>query len=310
MRYVIRKFVLGRVPEIEISADDYSALAVARKILTNAFAIEEKYEIVLSNLLDLEKELLGLAATEIVRGPKEYSDFYAVRSVLNVRLVNLLTAAKLYLDQLPQHVCKSLPADASAKETVQSYCSEEYDTHFEYRFMEALRNYVQHRGIPVHVTRHGGAWTSLKHDGFLEYCVDIGAQRVYLEEDGKFKRSVLNEIANDVVDLKASARKYIERISAINQQARELIADYVKEARAIIESTHERYAAIHEGTVVGLAALALNQDDRVESSVPLLLEWDDIRAELQKRNPELKNLARQYATGKAGIAEKQNAGQA
>jgi hypothetical protein len=59
-----------------------------------------------------------------------------------------------------------------------------------------------------------------------------------------------------------------------------------------------------------LAALALNQDDRVESSVPLLLEWDDIRAELQKRNPELKNLARQYATGKAGIAEKQNAGQA
>jgi hypothetical protein len=29
MRYVIRKFVLGRVPEIEISADDYSALAVA-----------------------------------------------------------------------------------------------------------------------------------------------------------------------------------------------------------------------------------------------------------------------------------------
>lgn len=246
-----------------------------------------------------------MAATEILRQPSDYSDFYAVRAVLNVRMVNLLTAAKLYLDQLPQHVCKCLPTHADAKEKIHSYCREEYDSRFEYRFMEALRNYVQHRGIPVHFTSHGGAWTSREHDGFLEYCVDIGAQRIYLEEDGKFNRSVLNEISGDMVDLKASARAYIESISTINHRTRELIADSAREARRIIERSHERYAAVHEGTLVGLSALALGEENRIEQSIPLLLDWDDVRIELQKRNRRLSNLVRQYATGKAQIIEKQ-----
>lgn len=309
MRYVVRKRVLGAVPGFEVSHEEFLGLSEAREILTNAFAIEEKYEIILSNLLDLEKELLSLAATEILRQSSDYSDFYAVRAVLNVRMVNLLTAAKLYLDQLPQHACKCLPTNPDAKEKIHSYCSEEYDSRFEYRFMEALRNYVQHRGIPVHFTSHGGAWTSRDRDGFLEYCVDIGAQRAYLEEDGKFKRSVLEEITHDVVDLKACARVYIESISTINHRTRELVSESVKEARTIIEQCHERYAAVYDGALVALAALALDENDRIERTIPLLLDWDDVRVELQKRNRRLSNLVRQYATGKAGIVEKQKGSQ-
>lgn len=305
IRYVVRKRVLGAVPEIEISSDEFLALAGARAILTNAFAIEEKYEIVLANLLELEKELLTLAATEILRHPSDYADFYAVRALLNVRMVNLLTAAKLYLDQLPQHVSKCMPNLAEAKETIHSYCSEEYDERFEYRFMEALRNYVQHRGIPVHFTSHGGNRTHHDNGSFLEYCVDIAAQRVYLEEDGKFKRSVLEEISDDVVDLKASARAYVESISTIHHRTRELIADAAVKARAVIESSHARYTEVHEDTLVSLAALAIGEHGQIEKSVPLLLEWDDVRLDLQKRNRRLRNLGRQYATGKARIVEKQ-----
>jgi hypothetical protein len=305
MRYVLRKRVLGSVPELEISHDEFLNLAAAREVLTNAFAIEEKYEIVLSNLLDLEKELLSLAAAEILRRPWDYSGFYAVRAVLNVRMVNLLTATKLYLDQLPQHVSKCLPTCADANEKIRSYCSEEYDSRFEYRFMEALRNYVQHRGVPVHSTSHGASWTSHEADGSLEYCVDIAAQRIYLEEDGKFKRSVLSEISDDVVDLKASARAYIESISTINDRARELIEDTAKQARTTIERSHERYAAVHNDTLVGLAALELDEGNHMKRSIPLLLEWDDVRLELQKRNRRLRNLVRQYVTGKARIVEKQ-----
>ena len=57
MRYFISKAILGEIPEIEISAQTYTELNSARMILVNAFAIEEKYEIVVSNYLDFENSL-------------------------------------------------------------------------------------------------------------------------------------------------------------------------------------------------------------------------------------------------------------
>lgn len=51
MRYLLRKAVINPVTEVEISAQDFSGLKAARGVLSNAFAIEEKYEIVISNFL-------------------------------------------------------------------------------------------------------------------------------------------------------------------------------------------------------------------------------------------------------------------
>lgn len=299
MKYILRKAVLDAVPEVEISAHEFATLKAARSVLSNAFAIEEKYEIVISNFLDLEKQLLEVAATNVVRNTRSYAEFFETRSVLNIRLVNLLTATRLYLDQLPQHIGDCVPQKSEAGDLVKVRCSDEYDNHFEYRFMEALRNHVQHRGIPIHFVQQNARWTSFEDDRQMEFSVHIAAQRSYLEEDEKFKKSILGEVSKDI-DLIAASRRYIECISAINEFVRELIADSVISARTVIEAAHQSYAQVFSESLIGISAMEVNKGQMV-SSVPLLLDWDDVRIQLQKRNRQLINLAKRYVTSRVAI---------
>lgn len=270
-------------------------LEKARRVLLYAFAIEEKYEILITNFLELEKKLLHVAATDMVRETLTYSEFFDRRSLLNVCLVNLLTAARLYLDQLPQDIAKCT-AKHDAEEAVKTRCSTEYNKHFEYRFMEALRNHVQHQGIPIHFVSHDHKWTSLEENGFLEFYADIFSQRRYLSENEKFKKSILKETPEEV-DLKAACRRYVESLSAINEFSRELINETVTHSRATIQSVHKRYAEIYPENLIGLSASEIS-DEQIMSTVPLLLDWDDVRIELQRRNTQLINLKKRYVTGK------------
>jgi hypothetical protein len=297
MRYIIHKALLEPTPEIEISPEEYSLFERSRGILSAALAIEEKYEILIGNYLALETRLLQIAATNAVRRTLSYSEFFDTRSAMNIDLVNLLTAARLYLDQLPQDVAECLPESPDARELVKAQSSKEYDEHFEYRFMEALRNHVQHRGIPIHRVRHHSQWTSSGEDGRMEFTVDIAARRRYLEEDKKFKKSVLDEVAGDV-DLTAACRRYVESLSSIHELARRLVAESASSARATVEAAHRRYAEVDSGKLIGLTASAMD-DEREISGVPLLLDWDDVRLELQKRNRQLINLRKRYVTGRA-----------
>lgn len=296
MNYILRKAVLDAVPEVEIERTEFEDLKSAREILANAFAIEEKYEIVVSNFLALEKKLLKVAVTNTVRDTLSYGEFFETRSALNIRLVNLLTATKLYLDQLPQHIADCVPNNLDVADTVKRCCSKEYDKNFEYRFMEALRNHVQHRGIPIHFFRQDSRWTSNDEYGHMEFSIYIAAQRDVFESDGKFKKTVLSEMTQDV-NLLAAARKYVESLSSIHQFVRDLISASITTARALIESAHSKYSKEFNGSLIGLAALEVGEEG-VRLSVPLLLEWDDVRLQLQKRNRQLVNMAKRYVTSK------------
>ena len=295
MRYVLRKAVLGKVPEIEITEEKYLAIRDAREVLTNALAIEEKYEILICNYLEVEKQILNDTAHCMVRNHTDYSDFFDVRLALNVRLVNFLTSAKLYIDQLSRHVRECAPDLKS--ESVKAIFSKEYDGNPEYRFMEALRNHVQHRGLPIHWMSQERSWTEVGENGFLEYSMELASQRLFLEEDGEFKKSVLQELDNKI-DLKAYTRCYVESISNIHDAAREMIAEPVNTARELLQDAHGKYEAIYNESLVGLSVYTLSGDQTI-GSFPILLDWDDIRIKLQKRNRKAINLKKRYVTGKS-----------
>lgn len=295
MKYVLRIAAFGNFPEIEISESEYFELQKARNTLTNVLEMEEKYEIVISNYLDFEQEILNATSRYMIREHLDYSNFFEVRLSLNVKLVNLLTAVRLYIDQLNQNVTECLADNPNTKDDVKMLFSKEYDESKYYRFMEALRNYVQHRGLPVHWAQQGGHWTSLEEDGLLEYSMELASQRSYLEEDKKMKKSVLVEI-DEKVDLKAATRSYIEAISRVHDSARSMIAESTVFSRKLIEDAHRRYLEEYSGSLVGLSACKLDCNKQI-ASIQLLLDWDDVRLSLQKRNRKLTNLSKRYTTG-------------
>lgn len=291
MKHLLRQLILGRPPEIPISADDFAAIKDARRVLTEVFSIEESYDLVVSNYIELEQEVLTAAATEVCRDGQSYNDFFELRSTVNRRFVNLLSACRAYIDQTPQALVNCSTSSSLAREQFKSCLSENYNKSFSYRFFEALRNHVQHCGLAVHRVSINSRWTQPPSLRRLEISIEPYASRKYLEEDPKFKKKVLEETPEDVA-LLGHLRNYMQAIGVAHGTARSSTKDRVLAARECIEAHVRAYAAVNDGVTVGLAAIE-SQDDKpiYVETIPLLLDWDDVRIRLSKRNSTLGGLA-------------------
>lgn len=298
MKYSIGKRAAS-TPECEIDEVLFHACKQSKEILSRCLAIEEKYEILLSNYLELENQILQSTTSYMVRGQLDYSSFFDLRLTLNIRLVNLLTSVRLYIDQIQSDVKGCLPNHYGINEIVKVLFSQHYDNNLNYRFMEALRNYTQHNGLAVHWTALPSRWTELGEKGLLEYNLEFGTHKAILLQDNKFKKQVLVEIP-DQIDLKIATRSYIESMSDIHKSVRELIFDSVAKARSTIDSAYQQYEQIWDESLVGLSIYKYD-GVRIIENIPLVREWDDIRIQLQKRNSHLVNLHKRYASGKSTV---------
>lgn len=298
MRYILKINAMGRLPELDISKTRYNKIKQSKLILDNSISIEEKYEILLLNYMEFEKEILNLTTTDMIRPLSNYGDFYDARLIFNRLVVNLLTSIKLYYDQLWRHIRACLPSDKDAKSDTAKLFNEQYDLNPEYRFMEELRNYVQHRELAVHRTVFGGKWIKEDGNSKLEHSAEISALREYLSEDIKFKKKVLNEFG-DVIDLKATTRKYVESISEIHESARAMIKSNVDNARKEFEKAISDYMELYSKDIVGLCAMHMSSEIKPIEIIPILLDWDNVRIILGEKNKSLSKLNKWYVTSKA-----------
>lgn len=294
-KYFLKKKVIGQVPRVEIDQKFYNDLVSARSVLTNAFEIEEKYEVLIQNYIDFEKQLLDIALSSMVRNPVEYYDFFLARTSVNVRLLNLLTTARLYLDSVHRHAGECCGGKEKAKTEINNYRRAQFESNPEYRFMESLRNYVQHYNMPVDWIQHNNKRTSMDDDWQIEFSTEVASMKSNLEEDADFKKKVLEEL-DEKIDLKVAVKSYVESLSAVHNSVREYINDAVVEARGCIESATEMYADVHDGSMIGLYAGCWIGEEMTDGIV-LTLEWDDIRLKLVQRNRQAVNLKKRYVTG-------------
>ncbi|HHF0518559.1 TPA: hypothetical protein ACPHW8_000240 [Vibrio alginolyticus] len=294
MKYSLRILALGDYPEVNLTQEEYDSIIHAQKVLHSAMALEEKYEVLISNFLELEKDSLCLTANYMMGRTQNYNDFFDVRSTFNRRIVNLLTSTRLYLDQYCQHV-KDI--DAELASDVKKEFSAQYDTNFSYRFMEALRNYVQHRGLAVHKTTHPSQWVDFEGKKLLEHQTLVFALRDSLEEDPAFKKSVLREMP-EKVELLSASRKYVSSIGYVHMYIREHIATLVTNAREKISSTISNYEKINNDRAIGLCVFAYKDNSCVNRKF-LTLEWDNVRCELVRKNNKIHCLGESYVSGKA-----------
>lgn len=297
MKFILCQSPNNTPPDVEISKDKFNQLKVAKVCLAGALAIEEKYELLISNYLDFEKECLNITADHMVRESISYANFFDINITLNRRMVNLLTSAKLYKDQIYQHIKACIPLDDSIQSQVKSLFSAEYDAFFEYRFMEALRNYVQHRGLAVHSTSIGSSWTSSKKDGMNEYRTTPFTHKTEVTTDKAFKVQVANEMP-DKVGLIYATRTYIESINKVHCYIRDYISQTANDSRnligSMINSYEDRYT---ESFGVNAVCKKTDEKDNIVEVIPLLLDWDDVRIALQEKNKKLASLKRRYVTG-------------
>ena len=293
MKYLVTILTTGNNPELVIDKSKFEQLKQAKDYLSEILSFEEKYELLLSNYMELEKECLLISAQKMVYEDNEYMNFFDIKLLFNQRVVNLLTTSRLYIDQLSQHI-KACNLDIDIK----SFFSYEYDNNFEYRFMEALRNYVQHRGLAVHFTSIGTNWTSLDDDGEMQFKTRVYTKKAEVDKDSAFKKSVAKEMP-DKVDIIYASRSYIESISKVHSNIRKILTDVAIHSRQIIEEIIHEYEKINNGKSNGLSVIySVNNGkyDEILDKFYITLEWDNIRIKLERKNQSLVNLRKRFVS--------------
>ena len=135
----------------EIDADQYATLSEALTAVVSAMEIEELFQVFAQSFLRFEKDLLEVAfeyafADILALGDELF--FSSVRHRFNVNIITILTSFKSYDDHC-NRILKSSIAPPKAQEFNNRKRSEIFDTHLSYRICSGLRNYAQHRALPL-----------------------------------------------------------------------------------------------------------------------------------------------------------------
>jgi hypothetical protein len=252
----------------ELTLDRYRSIIAGKKAYMLAAGLEEKITLLLDNYDEFEAELLKLAeeAKRILSAKTKLIDRMRPRVLLNRRIVNVLTACRLYLDH-SNHTISELFANKTGElNAAKKRGSAAYDDNLSYRFMEELRNHVQHRGLLVQCLsfRH-----SHESDD-VRLTVEPRLKLSDLEEDPKFKKSILDEIKaacrkgpeREEVNLHRPIREYVAAIWRLHVANREAIAKGCADRFSLYRSVVEQYQQ-HDGKkIVFPRAVQLDEQGR------------------------------------------------
>ncbi|MNJ45412.1 hypothetical protein D3C77_405050 [compost metagenome] len=290
--YFLKSVTLGWSAELEIDETEYKAITNARRILSVALSIEEKYDLVLGNFMDFEKELLLLTMDKITDRRFDYERAYATHAVINRRLANFVISGKHYTELIAGQAAKCAGNVAEVEATIEALKRKHYDGCLDYRFMEVLRGHLSHSGAGVHSVGNPDKWMRNENGEATSFVFNINVYslKAQLAENSGFKRPVLRELP-EKIDLKKAVRSYLGAISDIQMEVRKLTKNSTSSARDLIKSYIDKYSKANNGKSFAVSAHGLG-----EEPVMLFLDWDDVRIGLAKKNQSVSNMNRRHVS--------------
>ena len=304
MRYIIRSCYIENTHEETISPELFHLIKRCRRVLTAALEIEEIFDNLVSNYLEIESKCFALTAGSLVRRVVGYREANEALASINLVFVNYLSTSRAYVDKVGSAAARCLeePAAIEAKALVRRLLAEQCDAEFGYRFMEALRNHVQHSGSALHVlspgTHHMHAEDGSRRS--RELFLNPLCSKERLMDRGSFKKKGLDE-SPDTVNLLESARAHLRGLSRVQRAVRVLIENEVIGAAHQIKGAQ----AMLEGKVTGsldtTEAVLLLENDDVQDRVPLMLQWDDVRLWLAQRNSGIGDGVQTFPSGRSAV---------
>jgi hypothetical protein len=132
-----------------LSQAEYDKLQQAIRVIDALWYLEERYDVLLQNAIELETEVARQAASQranITSFPDEVD--LEVR-LLNRRLINFLASVRAFVDSGQSRLSGAGEPLRSKLHDFKAFFSEQFDAAFSYRLMDALRNHIQHRAAAI-----------------------------------------------------------------------------------------------------------------------------------------------------------------
>jgi len=226
----------------------------------------------------------------------DYKNFVDARVVLSSPIISYLSSSRFFIDS-SRKILKNILSDEKYN-SFGSYVNEIYDTSEEYRFIEAVRNYVQHNDLPIHQT----TYHNFHDDNNIESTGMVTSLSLFtfkeeLKNDDLFKKSVLKEIP-DKVNIIYFIRCHMEGIWKQFDFIKETLLEVGDESRSVIQKAFDDFNEKTESRTKSLYAIANEDNGSVIEKIPLFTKWYDTNRESMSNLGNLNNLHRRYATGR------------
>lgn len=298
MEYELTRLVTGTEGVVPISKEQYEEIASAKEKLLTMLFIEQKFDLVVEDFLELETELLSSSARFLMYGGTNFHWLQSEKSLINRRLVNLLSVCRAYIDYAQPNGSKLLVEESQQALEFDDTFSKHYDSNFGYRVMEAMRNYVQHRGFPIHAIEYSADRSKQSSRNGSRYQVAIYTKTIYLKDD-RFKAKVLKELdaLGGRVDVKPLVRDYVECLAQIHERLRAMLTDSLPTWEVQYMKAIEQFkTSFPQAPLNGLVAVEIDGPNR-RNEINLSSEFLEHRKLLEAKNQGFVNLGRRYVSG-------------
>ena len=281
-KFILEQRVLGPHVRMYIDEQRYNALANARSVLSDALAFEQGYELMLGNFIEMEMAFTEISLRATVEMDHRHTTLAGTMRESNRHVINVLTAMRSYVDQVPQ-LFKTLDLTPKFAAIVKAELNNMHFASLDYQFVCELRNHAQHQGSTVHgfevslaLRSDSNAWAE---------AVSLYSLKSELAANG-FKAKMLEHLP-DKIDVRQRVRMSMMALGGVHLALRAHLAQRIDAARATFEVAISDYRAAGATSVVGLAA---RREGDKTADVSVLLDWDDDRLSLVKKNSQLPRL--------------------
>lgn len=290
--YLLCRFALSSPERISLSEQEYRDLILARETLTALTSFEEKFFAISEAYRQIEEFVLKSTLTDMIYRRDDVPTFHSVRAEFGRLMSAFLSACRLYLDSVVTDASE-ISTGAIKKVAVKQIIAEHYDRSFYYRVMDAIRNYAQHRALPVTDVSIG--WRRDDDRDRQSYRSQFFFSTAKI--DDKFKSTTRAEIEDHggKVDLKASVRSYFEELCSVHERLRKEFDPYKVKAESLILGWRKKWEADFPGKALAAVAACRFEGDVLDKAARVAYidpELDEYREWLEKRTRHLGRMSK------------------
>lgn len=231
---------IGSFPRIEIFQNDCDIIKKSKMVLAKILTIEENYDFVVKNYIELQKELFKIAIEDSLYAISGINDIYNESQETNVKVLNFLTAANLYLNQVNKNIAE---IDFSYKAKVKEI-KDSKKLVFSFKLLESIRDHMQHYGIPLFSV---SSWKveNINHNRKVIYCTEVNLNKTLFLSDSKVRKDMpeLKDM-NENIPINNNINEYFEIVISIHEGVREIYEEDLKNAKTIIDKYIDDYTLL------------------------------------------------------------------
>lgn len=274
-KYIIYSKNITNGFQDELTQQQFEELAKSKELLFEVRQIENIYNILIMNYYEFEKELYEISLKDEIFN-SDYINFSEYISKVEQRVLNFLSSTTLYFDSFKDDLKETQKYSIYLKDefnVIKKFFDEELKINKNLKIMKFIRNHIQHNGLLNPETMINGKNLS---EELREQTLKFKMDKNTIKADW-YKAENFAEL-DEKIDLKKAIRIYVDFISQVHQKFRELTNEKTKNARIEFETTFEKYL---EHKFLYVAQIV---DGEIKIELPILLNWDNIRLEMIKKN--------------------------